>query len=180
METELDIILSPLWEKILKNSVKKTSHHTDQISWCLAVTLALPSSWPLNKDTQLIYYGYGQGMRFSLMDAVIIAKPWVKILQPIHHQQGHRESPKVEVISQILEELGIQGVRPVVRDTNEAEIRINLEKNMFIAAQEFNDPNSALSHELYAFYRNWLRFNGVIINELRSLHTAFFEMLSRD
>jgi hypothetical protein len=76
--------------------------------WEPCLTPPLPETWPPVREGAVIWYCYAEGFRPGLMDGVEIAAPWGRI---VLFPGGE---PAFELLGAEIEELGIQGIRPLL------------------------------------------------------------------
>lgn len=170
-------LLDPEWEKLKPNPVPQ-SNEVPNKWWMYYISPPFPSIWPPKPNLRLYYYAYAQGLDFTggLVDAVYIAASWARVKLDI---KGNK-SPELERLSNRIEEIGIQGIRPL----SEEEMAI-FEKGA--SAQAFlgnlttlPDRKEQSVSELIDYYCTWLRLNAAIASDIRSFHEAFFKWLQCD
>jgi hypothetical protein len=144
------------------------------VFWEYTISPPIPSFWPPDEDRRVSYYLYATGHDpCQLADGCRIAAPWGLI----RTTGAAGSAPEFVRISENIREIGIQGVRPV--SSGEALIFLNQE-----AAETFLETLAVLPGESQAgarlireYYCLWCGHNGVIAEELRTLHGQFFSWL---
>lgn len=166
-------LLDAEWEKLNANPISPSMEPPRRL-WAYEISPPFPSLWPPTRDLTLYYYVYAEGHDFSggLADGVYIASPWGRI----EVDSKGRAAPKFQLLSTKIEEIGIQGVRPLT----EEEVSI-YESGETIEA--YLSSLTSLPHkkdkpvsDLRRYYSAWCRDFG-IAREIRPLHKAFFGWL---
>jgi hypothetical protein len=140
--------------------------------WSSATTPPFPGQWPPTPTTTWVHYAYAYGIDPQLADGAKIARPWARL-----ELAAGSGRARVVLVSRKLGEIGTQGVAPLdaaslkALDTQDAVTAHCLQLR---GAPPAGRPETA---ELVAFYRTWLRFNGVIAEAIAPSHAAFLGWL---
>jgi hypothetical protein len=140
--------------------------------WSSTTTPPFPGQWPPTPATTWTRYAYAYGLDPQLADGAKIARPWARL-----DLAAGSDRVRVVLLSRKLEAIGTQGVAPLDATSLKA-----LDTQEAVAARclQLGGPPPA-SHpetaELVAFYRTWLRFNGVIAEAIAPSHAAFLGWL---
>lgn len=76
--------------------------------WGPCLTTPLPLYWPPLERGVVVWYCYAQRMQPGLMDGVEISAPWARLIL-----QNTEVQPALQRLTEVIEPLGIQGVRPI-------------------------------------------------------------------
>ena len=136
--------------------------------WSSTTTPLFPGQWPPAPGTTWVSYAYAYGLDPQLADGAKIARPWARL-----ELAAGPDRARVVLQSRRLEEIGTQGVAPL----DAASLKV-LDAQDAVAARclLLGGPppaGQAETAELIAFYRTWLRFNGVIAEAITPQHAAF-------
>jgi len=136
--------------------------------WSSATTPPFPGQWPPTPTTTWVRYAYAYGLDPQLADAAKIARPWARL-----ELAAGPDRARVVLLSRKLEGIGTQGVAPL----DAASLKV-LDTQDVVAARCLQlggtpPAGHAETAELVAFYRTWLRFNGVIAEAIAPSHAAF-------
>ena len=134
----------------------------------------LPSSWPPQGPTTLVFHVYAAAFDPSLADGERVQSTWALATLP----PGAGEA-SLRTLRQPTRVLGIQGVRPLKAGEQAAlslARRDRAEEALLRLAREgrADGPEAA---DVRDYYCAWLSVNGVIAGELKDASPAFFAWL---
>lgn len=133
------------------------------MSWDLRLTPALPAQWPpTSNSAPVVRYAYGAAFDPSIHGERNSA-PFAMV------EIAGDGATKVTQLTKALEQLEIQGVRPITK--GEAE----LQSGDLIAPARAGQMSS-----LRVPWCTWKRNHGVVSKHLEQKHAAFFEALQCD
>ena len=140
------------------------------VFWDCRLTPGFPAAWPFPRNGELLYYAYAAGRnQNSLRDGEWTTIPWARfVFTP------HDGNVKFERLANNPGIAAIQGVRPLRPE----EIRLFDESKQVFG--EFPDAlrgSQPATEKARQSYRFWIGNNGVIANEIRPAHVAFFGWL---
>jgi len=144
--------------------------------WNFQSSPPLPCAWPAQGSGKICYYLYAQATDPRLADGVRVAAPWAKAVADLRLPSP---DPRIELLGMRLEELGIQGYRPLsggelaIVKTGDAAKR-GLEA--WVAGRPGLSPGSLA--EIKTYYCQWKRNNGVIAAALAPQQAEFFAWLA--
>lgn len=144
--------------------------------WNFQSSPPLPCAWPAQGSGKVCYYLYSQATDPRLADGVRVAAPWAKAVADLRLPSPE---PRIEMLGMRLEELGIQGHRPLsggelaIVKTGDAA-KGGLEA--WVAGRPGLSPGSLA--EIKTYYCQWKRNNGVIAAALAPQQAEFFAWLA--
>jgi hypothetical protein len=153
------------WPKVEK---KADADPQKAVVWSAQLSPALPLQWPPQGDGALVIDVYALGQRTSLRDGAIVAAPWTRA------RVSSDGTVALDAVS-ALEEIGVQGVRPVSPALFDKLAAAEQELATAVAGRTLPSGSS-----LRDGYCGWLRFNGVIAGRLKARNPAFFDWLACD
>jgi hypothetical protein len=143
------------------------------VSWSWRLSPPFPSEWPPREESRIVYYAFAEGFDLSVMDGVRVGAPWLRLEVPV---SGHAPPVLIPMRGSV-EELGIQGVRPLsaaeVAESGGSESIGTLLGSLMARPGEPGDARVRLS----ACYGFWTRNNGVIAQAIAPLYRDFFDWL---
>jgi len=155
-------MIDQLWQSIQKPD-------TPIQFWDKSTTPLFPFGWLPVPGMVWVSYVYATGRDFrKLADGEYIAKPWAKL----EYRLGKSE-PELISLSNKLEHVAIQGVRPLKLDEVEIyrqypEILEKILSNDFAVVASLPDL-------IRNYYRLWRNCNGVIASQVKPYHSDFFK-----
>lgn len=144
-------------------------------SWSWVLSAPFPLQWPPQAGLHLRYYVYAYGFDpyHGLVDAVRVAAPWATV----EAAAGGTGSPGVVQLAAALEEIGIQGVRPLTEDEAAVYRREEAVADCLAALRGLPGETAECHSLLKDYYRLWVRHHRVIAGGIRPLHAPFFAWL---
>lgn len=163
---EVYALALPRWEQ------RKAGLPRGKVGWSYSdVSPAMPTAWPPDGRGLLCHYVGAHGYAQGLVDGVMVARPWAKVLA-----DPRGESPATfEILTDEIVELGVQGVRPMSPSASKPSPR-----DPAVVAEQFDvlwrAPPAAGQPYPYVkeSYTFWLRNNGTFAGAIRPLHAEFF------
>ena len=116
----------------------------------------LPENWPIESSTKFVRYFYARSYTVppSIVDGEQIIAPWAKE----YFKNGTKE-----IITNRLEDLGIQGFRPLSK-----------EEDKILSSEVLPDKfTAASSKELRGYYCLWISLNSVLWERIKERHQEF-------
>lgn len=146
----------------LEKSWKKVSASGGDMVWSYRISPPFPSTWPARGGGVDYYYVYADGhdIRNMIADGAFVAAPWARI-------DVSGSVQKFVQLSKKLEQLGIQGVRPLERKEIQTIERAQRRKRTDYAGRR-------------DYYCLWLATHGMIAESIRPDNRAFFTWLACD
>jgi len=173
MERELiEILVDREWAKIdLEDSTER-----EKVIWSCLTSPPFPLDWPPVPRSRFRYYVYAVGNDISgnLMDGCHIAAPWALVDLSVQE----KIDPGIIVVSNKLEDIGIQGVEPISESEQKVYERANDIQRYLCSLQALPEESSEEIQNLRDYYNNWLKDNGVLATTISPHHKRFFEWLS--
>ncbi len=166
-------LIDEQWEKIKpENSIGKKN-----VMWTCYISPPFPLDWPPILRSRFRYYGYAYGLDISgrLMDGAHVSAPWVLV----EASAEEKTAPKVLVLSNELKDIGIQGVEPLPESESRILARTNEVGQYLFMLQALPEEASEEIRSLRDYYNSWLRYNGILADNIRPHHERFFRWLGR-
>ena len=130
-----------------------------------------PTQWPPSSETPWLRYGYARGQEFPprIADGEQVSKVLLRAeLIP------YERKVKISWLQEKIEAQGIQGIRPLMPDEAEVLRQDKEIKIKVLGLQSLPPANDATGTQLKKYYRLWLQTNGVIADQIKGFHPAFF------
>jgi len=140
-----------------------------RVLWTAVNSPYFPAEWPPTKTTVWTMYAYAQGMEPGLADAVRISAAWARV----ERKPGDEYVKAIDTLTR-LDVVGTQGNAPLsagAAATLAQRDAVTEYALKLIAAPVESDPAAA---SMRAYYREWLRANGVFAAQIAKSHEAFF------
>ncbi len=169
---QVEALVQAEWRSVKASSRKATASPRDSVSWSYRITPPLPASWPPGGKGQVCYYAFAGGLRPALADAEVVAAPWARVVM----DATGRQNPGLEILTPQLQELGIQGVRPLTKEEISIwDSRDAVEQEIYGLSRSVTRPDGA--GRLKEFYCLFLKTHGAVGKAVRSRHREFFDWL---
>ncbi len=165
---EVDQQLKAVWDRLDRGTPPANKL---PISWTQAYSVLFPNEWPPTANTIWIRYAYAQGMDMDLHDAVRVAAPWARL-----ELRGNSSTVTIVPLNTKLEPVDTQGVQPIDEKT-----QVILAKESDVSAyclQLTALPTGPETAEMRTFYQTWLKYNGALVDLIRSNHEKFLAWLN--
>jgi hypothetical protein len=173
METELiKGLVDKEWAKIdLEDSTER-----ENVIWSCLMSPPFPLDWPPVPGSRFRYYIYAVGNDISgnLRDGCHVAAPWALVDLSVEEELD----PEITVVSNKLQDIGIQGVEPLSQREQEVYERANDIQRYLCSLQALPKESSEEIRNLREYYCNWSRNNGMLETRIKPHHKRFFEWLS--
>jgi hypothetical protein len=156
-----DAQLEAAWKKVAKPKAQREPGPM----WSLSVGPPLPSEWPMTPKGTLVRWVFAAAMDIGLHDGERVGSAWARV------DLAADGTETVTVVATALEDLGVQGVRPITKE-QAAELRAAFTSEDALRAGELT--------KVKAPFCRWAGFNGVIAARLKAHHAAFFKALACD
>lgn len=138
---------------------------TNGNGWAPQVSMPFPKAWN-GKPTAILWHAYADRMTPTLVDAVEVSHPWAWIeLRPEADAKPH-----IQVLSQMVEILGRQGVRPVTSE----ELKVSAGEPPLWQSLRKGEASDSVRKRA----RQWMQFNGVIFQAIAPHHPEFIHWLN--
>jgi hypothetical protein len=169
---QVEDLVKAEWKK-LSTTVEPAKAIDDFVGWSYSISPAIPAVWPPDGKGLLYYYAYAYGLSPRFADAQLIAAPWGRVKVDV----TGRAAPSLEILNKQIEEIGPQGVRPLmaeeiaVLDTEDA-----VEKQLWELSRRTGLGGTA-DDSVKRYYRLWCQTNGTVAEKIRARHKQFFDWL---
>ena len=142
--------------------------------WTTTQSPVFPSEWPPTANTQWVRYTFAYGTNpTTLMDGAYVTRPLTRTVVQRDGTDG-----EATTLSTVLEDAGIQGVRPLDAASSAALGKGAQVQTQLLSLQAA--PDQAAAVELRTYYRVWVNLNGVIAKSIRPNHAAFFQWIEAE
>lgn len=138
--------------------------------WDPAVTPPIPVRWPPEGGPCSVRYLYATCFDPRIADGIRVAAPWGSI----ESAGGEQGLSRFVRFSESIREIGIQGVRPITKEEMAVYEKRGAVESSLESLAGLPDENDPVMGSLRDSYRTWCGHNGVIMQELFSLHEPFF------
>ena len=162
-----ELQLQSLWDKLDKGASKPT------LSWKLSYSVAFPNDWSPTSNTIWTRYAYAQGMDLDLRDAVRIASPWAKL-----ELRGNSATVNIASLSTKLDAVTVQGVSPIDATTRAILAKEKSVTDYALQLTSLPLKTDAQATEMRTFYKTWLKYNGALVDLIKSKHIAFLNWVN--
>jgi hypothetical protein len=161
--------LDAKWRKVQDPSAEAAS---GPVVWSYRVSPPFPASWPPDPNRKVNYYVYavGNNLQRALTDGEQVAVPWALIVVSA-------EASELELLSDRLKEIGVQGVSPLTRDEAGVYAQADEAEQYLLRLSSLPDDASSEIRMLKRYYCIWISYNGVIVGEIRPRQEAFITWL---
>lgn len=127
-----------------------------------------PTEWTDGKSTNWISYVYASGMEISLNDGERVAKIFGKIIY-----DPTTNKATFEKTSDKIESGDIQGVKPLPKEMIDILSSQKDIENILLKTKSKSELSALDAEKVSNFYKNWMKYNGVIYTEIVPNHSAF-------
>ncbi len=163
---EVEQQIKTLWKQLDKGTPPAGKM---PISWQQADSVLFPSEWPPTANTIWMRYLYGQGMDMeNLRDAVRISAPWARV-----ELRGNSNTITIVPLNTKLEPVDTQGVQPIDAATQAVLAKEDAVSAYCLSLTALPPANDSHLAEMRTFYRTWLKYNGAVVDLIRSNHATF-------
>jgi hypothetical protein len=139
--------------------------------WTTMQSPVFPSEWPPTASTTWVRYTFAYGNNpAKLMDGAYVTQPLTRTLVQRDGTAGESMT-----LSTVLEEAGIQGVRPLDAASSAALGKGAQAQTQLLALQAA--PDETVTAEVRGYYRVWVNLNGAFAKFIRPNHAAFFDWI---
>jgi hypothetical protein len=157
--------IQALWAQLDQGSAPANK---PSLTWRPAYSVLFPNEWPPTPSTTWVRYAYAQGLDLELHDAVRVSAPWAKL-----ELRGNSDTVTIVPLTPKLEPVTTQGVQPIDEATQAALAQEAAVSTYCRQLTALPQPNSPQSTDMRAFYRTWLKYNGALVDLIRSNHAGF-------
>jgi len=146
------------------------------VIWRCQISPPFPLDWPPVRRSRFRHYVYAVGNDISgnLIDGCHVAAPWALV----DSSAEEKADPEITVVSNKLEDIGIQGVEPLAEHDHKVYERANDIQRYLCSLQSLPEEGSEEIRNLREYYNNWSRNNGALETKIKPHHKRFFEWLS--
>ncbi len=169
MASEFRDRLEAEWRKI-RNTAEETA--SGPVVWSYRVSPPFPAFWPPNSSRKAYYYIYAAGnyLRGGLSDGDLVAPPWARI-------GVSGEASEMELLSDRLRRIGVQGVRPLSGAEADVYAQSDQTERYLLGLSSQPDDMSPKTQTLKKYYCIWTSHNGIIADALRPRQETFIRWL---
>lgn len=174
-KAQVEALVRQSWEAIQKAQpgaeVEPPSEPPKRVvSWNCIITPPFPCKWPPNGEGEVCYYAYATGRRVGLLDAEVVTAPWGRVLL----DATRKKPPKMEILTRELSEAGIQGARPLIPQEVAIYRTAEVIETAIQDLSKTTQPKTAGIAPIKRYYCQWSKDNGVVSDQVRTLHMGFF------
>jgi hypothetical protein len=173
MERELTkVLVDKEWAKIdLEDSTER-----ENVIWSCLSSPPFPLDWPPVPRSRFRYYIYtvGNDISGNLRDGCHVAAPWALV----DLSDEEELDPEIIIVSNELEDIGIQGVEPLSQREQKVCERAKDIQRYLCSLQALPEESSEEIRNLREYYSNWSRNNVALETKIKPHHKRFFEWLS--
>lgn len=146
---------------------------SDTIGWSYRFTPPFPLVWPPAATAGVVYYGIPYGLAPGrLSDGEHVGEAWVKV------ELVSGQAPRVLVLREMIQPLGIQGVRPL----SEKELRLEREHAQgpqhVATLTGLRADTDSQAIQIRGYYCSWVRHNHLTAKRLAAVHSDFFTWIA--
>ncbi len=159
--------LDEAWES-LQAPASQPGQEFAAVHWSMAITPPLPADMPPRGIVRVYAYATGFDVAGGLVDGVRVAAPWAEV----QHLFGKPQAIALRVLRNMIEPIGIQGVRPVGPE----ELRSSSDQDSWAGWLRAGTSGRAAA-AAHRAYQHWRADNGVIAAALKPELPEFFAWL---
>jgi hypothetical protein len=169
--TDVDQHLQTLWKQLDQGTPPANKM---PIYWQQADSVLFPSEWPPTANTIWVRYLYAQGVDMeNLADAVRISPPWARV-----ELRGNATTVTIVPLNTRLEPVTTQGMQPIDEATQAVLAKEDAVSVYCLALTALPQSKNPEVSEMRAFYQTWLKYNGALVDLIRSNHEKFLNWIN--